>query len=246
MKIAVYGYGAMGKLVSEKLKEKEGVEFLGAVDESRADEKDIFKTLEHLPKPPQVIIDFSHYSKLEPLLEYCKKNSCGLFVATTGHTEEQKKDAENMSKYFPVIMATNTSLGVNLLNELMKIIVPVLEDWDIELIEKHHNKKLDSPSGTAKTFLEKINETLTKERGYIHGREGMKKREKNEIGVHSLRGGTIVGEHSVIFAGEDEVVEIKHEAHSKAIFANGAITGALWLCNKKPGFYTMKEVLFEN
>ncbi|MGL6065228.1 MAG: 4-hydroxy-tetrahydrodipicolinate reductase [Fusobacteriaceae bacterium] len=243
MKIAVYGYGAMGKLIAEILKEKKNIVFLGAVDERETLHTQCYKNLESLPEKPDVIIDFSHFSKINEILEYGKKNKVALLIAATGHSENDKCRLEEAGKQIPILVTTNTSLGVNLLNELMKHIVPVLENWDIELIEKHHNKKLDSPSGTAKTLLENINNLLKEKKEYKYGREGMEKREIKEIGVHCVRGGTIVGEHSVIFAGEDEVIEIKHEAHSKKIFANGAITGAIWLANQKNGMYKMSDVL---
>ncbi len=243
MKIAVYGYGTMGKLVVEILKERKNIIFVGAVDEKQTVDLSCYKNLNSLPEKPDVIIDFSHFSKLKEILDYAEKNEVALLVATTGHGEDDKIKLEQASKKIPILVASNTSLGVNLLNELMKYIVPVLEEWDIELIEKHHNKKLDSPSGTAKTLLENISNALKEKREFKYGREGMEKREKKEIGVHSVRGGTIVGEHSVIFAGEDEVIEIKHEAHSKKIFANGAITGAMWLVSQNNGIYKMSDVL---
>ncbi|MGL5123332.1 MAG: 4-hydroxy-tetrahydrodipicolinate reductase [Fusobacteriaceae bacterium] len=243
MKIAVYGYGTMGKLIVDILKEKKNIIFVGAVDEKETIYTQCYKNLNSLPEKPDVIIDFSHFSKLNEILEYANKNKVALLIATTGHSENDKLKLEEAGKKNPILVASNTSLGVNLLNELMKYIVPVLENWDIELIEKHHNKKLDSPSGTAKTLLENINNTLKEKKEYKYGREGMEKRETKEIGVHSVRGGTIVGEHSVIFAGEDEVIEIKHEAHSKKIFANGAITGAIWLANQDNGMYKMSDVL---
>lgn len=244
MKIAVHGYGAMGKIVVEKINERAELKLIGIIDDGHDLADYYLKSLDELKELPDVIIDFSHFTKLEPLIKYCKENKVPLFIATTGHTEEQKKYATESATDFPLIMATNTSLGVNLLNEIMERIVPVLAEWDIELIEKHHNKKIDSPSGTAKTLLEKINSALNNERNYKYGRSGIEMRDKNEIGIHSLRGGTIVGEHSVIFAGEDEVIEIKHEAHSKKIFAIGALRGAMWLASKEPGVYEMKDVLF--
>lgn len=249
MKIAVFGYGAMGKLVAESVKEKSialnnSIKYVGAVDEKYCiDSTECVKSFKELSEKPDVIIDFSHFSKIETILEYAIKEKIALFIATTGHTEEQRKKIEEAGSEIPVLLSSNCSLGINLLNELMKYIVPVLDDWDIELIEKHHNKKLDSPSGTAKTLLEKINENFSEKREYKNGREGMVQRNRNEIGVHAVRGGTIVGEHSVIFAGRDEILEFKHEAHSKKIFANGAVTGAIWLFNKKKGNYTMKDVL---
>lgn len=250
MKIAVHGYGAMGKIVVEKLNEIEGVEVVGVVDSYQATKDSSVKSnCYEIETTPDVIIDFSHISKTEELLNYCVEKRVKLFLATTGHDESGVQKIEEASKEIAIVKATNTSLGVNLLNELMRYIVPALESWDIELIEKHHNKKLDSPSGTARTLLEKINSALSEvakveERELVHGRSGMKKREKNEIGVHAVRGGTIVGEHSVIFAGEDEIIEIKHEAHSKKIFANGAIKGAMWLYYKEKGLYSMADILF--
>lgn len=244
MKIAVYGYGTMGKIVAQKLEEKEGIRFIGAVSENESDEKICFSKFQNLKEKPDVLIDFSHFSKIDEILKYCLDEKVALFIATTGHTEEQKEKISASAKEIPILLASNTSLGVNLLNELIGKIVPVLKDWDIELIEKHHNKKVDSPSGTARTLLEKVQEALESERVLKYGRVGMEKRDKNEIGVHAIRGGTIVGEHSLIFAGEDEVIELKHEAHSKQIFANGAVTGAIWLGKKEKGFYTMKDVLF--
>lgn len=241
MKVAVCGYGAMGKLLSETLKGKKEIEFVGVID--RKDEK-CFKNFDELLEKPEVIIDFSHVNNLESLLRYSVKNKIPILIATTGYNSEAIKEIEKASKEIPILMASNTSLGINLLNEIMKHIVPVLEEWDIEIIEKHHNKKIDSPSGTAKTLLEKINGALIQKKNYVYGRVGMEKREKNEIGIHSIRGGTIVGEHSVIFAGEDEIIEFKHEAHSKKVFVNGAITGAVWLSQKEPGLYEMKDLLF--
>ena len=135
------------------------------------------------------------------------------------------------------------SLGVNLLNDILERIVPVLYgNYDIEVIEKHHNKKVDSPSGTAKTLVETIERSCPEEMIEQYGREGNSKREKNEIGIHSLRGGTIVGEHSVLFCGEDEIIEIKHTAMSKKIFAMGALKAARFLVGKEAGLYTMKDI----
>ena len=241
MKIAVCGYGAMGKLLSETLKLKLDKDFIGVVDRNS---EHCFENFNLLPEKPDVIIDFSHVNNLKELLKYSLQNKISVLIATTGYSSEDINEIKRVSKEIPILMATNTSLGINLLNEIMVHIVPVLEEWDIEIIEKHHNKKMDSPSGTAKTLLEKINESLNQKKKYSYGRVGMEKREKDEIGVHSIRGGTIVGEHSVIFAGEDEIIEIKHEAHSKKIFINGAIKGAIWLAYKKPGLYTMKDLLF--
>lgn len=245
MKIAVYGYGAMGRLLANEIMEKDGMELVACIEAvGDTSEKYVFKSLEDVEENIDLIIDFSHYSNIDKIIDYAAKNNTAVVIATTGHSDEQIAKIKETSKVIPVLFASNTSLGINLLNEIMKKIVPILaEGFDIELIEKHHNKKLDSPSGTAKTLLETINSVLEEERNLVHGRFGLKKREKNEIGVHAVRGGTIVGEHSVIFAGTDEIIEIKHEAHSKKVFVTGALKAAEYLFGKEPGLYEMKDVL---
>ncbi len=245
MNTAIYGYGTMGKFLVESVNKYEGMALAGVVDDYKEFSEDfVYKTFEDVPNKIDVIIDFSHPSNLDKVLAYALKTKTPVLIATTGLKETDYKKINEASKEIAVLTPTNTSLGVNLLNELMKYIVPVLEEtFDIEVIEKHHNKKLDSPSGTAKTLLEKIQSSLTEKKNYVHGREGMAKRDKKEIGVHAIRGGSIVGEHSVIFAGEDEIIEIKHEALSKKIFSNGACKGAAWLVGKPAGYYEMKEVL---
>lgn len=245
MNTVIYGYGTMGKFLVESVGKYEGLNLAGVVDGFKDfDEEFVYRTFEEVPNKIDVIIDFSHPSNLDTILKYALKTKTPVVFATTGFVESDYEKIREASKEIAVLVATNTSLGVNLLNELMKYIVPVLaETFDIELIEKHHNKKLDSPSGTAKTLLEKIQDSLPETRNLVHGREGMAKREKQEIGVHAVRGGSIVGEHSVIFAGEDEIIEIKHEALSKKIFSNGACAGAAWLVGKNAGYYSMKEVL---
>ena len=166
-----------------------------------------------------------------------------MIVATTGYSDETLRKMEETAKEIPVLLSSNMSLGVNLLNDILERIVPVLYgNYDIEVIEKHHNKKVDSPSGTAKTLVETIERSCTEEMIEQYGREGNGKREKNEIGIHSLRGGTIVGEHSVLFCGEDEIIEIRHTAMSKKIFAMGALKAARFLVGKEAGLYTMKDI----
>ena len=245
MNTAIYGYGTMGKFLVESVNKYEGMTLAGVVDDYKEFEEEfVYKTFDEVPSKIDVIIDFSHPSNLDKVLAYALKTKTPVLIATTGLTETDYEKISNASKEIAVLTPTNTSLGVNLLNELMKYIVPVLEEtFDIEVIEKHHNKKLDSPSGTAKTLLDKIQNSLAEKKTYVHGREGMAKRDKKEIGVHAIRGGSIVGEHSVIFAGEDEIIEIKHEALSKKIFSNGACKGAAWLVGKPAGYYEMKEVL---
>lgn len=235
MKVALVGYGAMGQLVEKKLvaggHSVVGIVSLGMLDD-----------LAQIQEAFDVIIDFSHPSYLEMILDYVKKNNTPLVVATTGYTQAQIDAILACAKEHPVVYTANFSLGITVFEEVLKQITPILEDsFDIEVIEKHHNKKVDAPSGTAKMLVQAMNED--KRYAEVNGRVGMSKRGK-EIGIHAIRGGTIVGEHSVIFAGEDEVFEIKHEAHSKNIFVNGAIKAALFIVGKDAGLYNMNDVLF--
>lgn len=230
MDIIIHGTGAMGNVVADLLKEKENLKISGFADELTNEKGN-------------VIIDFSHFSRLDSLLEYARENKIPLVVATTGYSDSTLEKIKEFSKEIPILLSSNMSLGVNLMQDVLKKIVPILYNkYDIEVIEKHHNKKVDSPSGTAKTILEVIEEGCQENMKEQYGREGIKKREKNEIGVHVVRGGTIVGEHSVLFCGNDEIIEIKHTAMSKKIFAEGAITAAKFLFDKPAGLYSMKDI----
>ena len=235
MKAVVVGYGAMGHIIADMLKEKNE---LAAVVALECD----YKKLDDVKEEFDVIIDFSNPANLDMIYDYSKKTKCPVVFATTGYTNDQLEKINDLAKASPVLRSANFSLGVILLNRLVKEATPILKDFDIEIIEAHHNKKVDSPSGTAKMLLDSV----VQETGYspVYGREGYSPRQKNEIGVHSLRGGTVVGEHEVNYYGVDEVISLKHSAHSKKIFAVGAIKAASWLINKKPGFYNMDDVLF--
>lgn len=202
-----------------------------------------YKDLKEIVNKIDGIIDFSHFSLTEEILKYAIEINSPLVIATTGHTDEQKLKIEEASKKIAILKATNTSLGVNIMNQIVSYATKLLADFDIELIEKHHNRKIDAPSGTAATLLEVINESLSEKKNFVYGREGNKKREKNEIGVHAIRAGNIVGEHTVIFSSGDEIIEIKHEALSRKIFADGAVKAILSLTNKPSGLYLMKDIL---
>lgn len=230
MKIVVHGIGTMGKII----KEVGGDKVVALVNDIR--ELDENENVD-------VVIDFSHFSKLDILLEECAKRKYPIVIATTGYSGETLEKIVKFSKEIPILLSSNTSLGINAINEVLEKLVPKLEgNFDIEIIEKHHNKKIDSPSGTAVTLLETIKKSLSKKYKEVYGREGISKREIDEIGVHSIRGGSIVGEHTIIFAGEDEIIEITHKALSKKIFAVGAIKCAEFLKNKSAKLYTMQDI----
>ncbi|MDN5304776.1 MAG: 4-hydroxy-tetrahydrodipicolinate reductase [Fusobacteriaceae bacterium] len=246
MNIAVYGYGNMGKLVCDEVQKDSELNFVAAIDPFIKEETDkIYNSLNNVKEKIDVIIDFSNPANIDEILEYCTKNNTNLVLATTGFSEEQETKIEETSKKVGVLKAANTSLGVNLIAETIKYFAQTLyENFDIEIIEKHHNQKVDSPSGTAKLFFNAINNSLPEKKEAVNGREGIVgKRTKNEIGIHAVRGGSIVGEHTIIFAGTDEIIEVKHEALSKRIFAKGAVIAAKYMVGKPAGSYKMKEVL---
>lgn len=236
MKIAVVGYGKMGQLVKRSIDSTDGMECAGIVSlDQRTDLKDLESDFD-------VVIDFSHPDNLKMIGAYAEKKPVALVIATTGFTQEQTKYIEALAEKMPIVFTANYSLGVTIFKQVLKQIAPVLRDtFDIEVIEKHHKLKLDAPSGTAKMLLDAVNEDGKFE--VVNGRKGNRKRGA-EIGVHAVRGGTIVGEHTVMFAGEDEIFEITHQAHSKQIFVNGAIRAAQFVINQQPGLYNMEDVLF--
>lgn len=191
------------------------------------------------------IIDFSHPSITDSLIAYAKRTNTPAVICTTGLSEEQIAEIHKLSETSAVFFSANMSLGVNLLVELCKKAALLLgEDFDIEIIEKHHNQKVDAPSGTALMLANEINRACDEKYDYVYDRQSVrKKREKTEIGIHAVRGGNIVGEHEVIFAGRDECVSLKHSATSKEVFAVGAINAARFLKGKTSGLYNMKDLI---
>ncbi len=239
MRIALSGYGAIGKLLEQTITNDNDLELVGVVDGLGNTEYSCFTDLKEVP---EVIIDFSHHTVTTALLQYAVTNNVAVVIATTGHTREEKQVIENTSTKIPVLYSANTSLGINVLSEVVKQVTKSLGfEFDIEIIEKHHNKKIDSPSGTAKLLANSIQEV--RESNLVYGREGMQPRTENEIGIHAVRGGTIPGEHTIMFAGNDEIIEIKHQALSKQIFVTGAIKAASFIVNQEPGLYSMKDAL---
>lgn len=238
MKIILCGSnGKMGKVVCQIVDESEKNEIVGKVD--------VNTKFDEIIKSADVIIDFSNPSSLSDLLEYAKKNTLPVVLATTGYTKEQNEEIIEAAKQIPIFKSANMSLGVNLIINLARKAAKILkDDFDIEIVEAHHNQKLDAPSGTAILIADNINDELSDKMKYEYDRhDKYQKRDKNEIGIHSVRGGTIVGEHEVIFAGPDEIVKIGHSARSREIFANGAIKAAEFLLDKKNGLYDMTNLL---
>ena len=236
MKILISGTGRMGCAVRDAIAEHPGAEISAMIDENSLDVLSGGKLAD-------VIIDFSHHSTIEDTLSYAIKTKTPIVIATTGFNDEELTKIKKASNIIPIFHSSNMSLGVNVLVKLVKEAAKSLNGFDIEIIEKHHNKKLDAPSGTAVMIANGVKEVLP-DSEYIYGRHGRSdKRSSNEIGIHAIRGGTIVGEHTTIFAGHDEVVEIKHSAQSKDIFAKGAIAAAKFLVKQEAGYYNMNNML---
>jgi 4-hydroxy-tetrahydrodipicolinate reductase len=188
-----------------------------------------------------VIIDFSHHTAAPEVAEYAAKRGIALVMATTGHTDDELAAITEASKSVPVFMSANMSLGVALLAELAKKTAEIFPDADIEIIEKHHNRKLDAPSGTALMIARAI-ESVRKGCKFVYGRCGQQKRESGEIGIHAIRGGNIVGEHEVIVCTDTQIITLKHEAQSRSLFAEGAMAAAAFICGKDAGFYNMNDI----
>lgn len=194
-----------------------------------------------------VMIDFSHPSCLSDVLKYCEEKNLPVILCTTGFSAEQKAEFAAASAKIPVFFSANMSLGINLLIALAQKAAKLLEgNFDIEIVERHHNQKIDAPSGTALAIADAIDETLSYPAEYVYDRHAVRRKRKNtEIGIHAVRGGTIVGDHDIIFAGTDEVIELKHSAHSKEVFAVGAIKAAKFMIGKPCGMYNMNDLIAE-
>ena len=239
--------GKMGRVINDIVNTRDDCEITAGIDIAGEQYADfpVYKKLFDLPEKPDVIIDFSHPSALTTVLNYCKKRKLPVILATTGYTDEQKKEFTEASKEIPVFFSANMSLGINLIIALAKKATKLLEgNFDIEIVERHHNQKIDAPSGTALAIADAIDETLSYPAEYVYDRHAVRrKRKPTEIGIHAVRGGTIVGDHEVIFAGTDEVIELKHSAHSKEVFAVGAIKAAKFMSDKPAGMYNMNDLI---
>ena len=237
--------GHMGKTIISVAEERNDINIIAGVDikNDLTANFPVYSTIESVKEKADVVIDFSHPSLLSAILKYCKTNKTPVLVATTGNDEDNINKIHDAVKDIPIFFSYNMSLGINLITDLIVKAQTVLGDqFDIEIIEKHHNKKIDAPSGTAIMLANALNSNGDYEN--IYDRHSVRKaRSKKEIGISSLRGGTIVGEHSVIFAGTDETIEIKHTAFSKKVFAVGAVNAAIWLKGQPIGLYSMKDMI---
>lgn len=239
--------GKMGRVIAELVALRKDCQIVAGVDlkTEPAGEFPIYSSIGEVAEQGDVVIDFSHPSLLPSLLSYGTGRNIPLVLCTTGYSKEQVQDLTNASEKTAIFYSRNMSLGINLMVELSKKAAMVFgEGFDIEIVEKHHNQKIDAPSGTALMIADGISSVLEETPKYVYDRHSYRKaRSKHEIGIHSVRGGTIVGEHDVIFAGRDEVFTLSHCAQSKEVFATGSVNAAVYIVGQAPGLYTMSEML---
>lgn len=240
--------GKMGQVITGLLAKDTEAQIVAGVDpfDDGHNAYPVYPSIEQCLVKADVIIDFASAKAIDALLDFSEKNSVPVVVCTTGLSEEQLAKVKETSKKVAVLKSANMSLGINMLFKLLKEATSILApaNFDVEIVEKHHNQKLDAPSGTALALADAVKESLDESYYYTFDRsQEKKKRDQKEIGISAVRGGTIVGEHEVFFCGEDEVIEFKHTAYSKAIFAKGAIEAAKFLAGKPAGFYDMGDVI---
>ena len=239
--------GKMGRVITGLIRDDDAIEIVAGIDTytGTANDYPVFESIEACDVEADVVIDFSNASAVDHLLDYCAKKKLPVVLCTTGLSEEQLRKVEETAEQTAVLKSANMSLGINLLLKLLQNAAKVLgpAGFDIELVERHHNQKVDAPSGTALALADSVNEALDNQYTYVFDRSQVRqKRGEKEIGISAVRGGTIVGDHEVIFAGADEVIEFKHTAYSKAVFGKGAVEAAKFLAGKKAGKYDMSDV----
>lgn len=246
MNVLVYGFGLMGKKVAQAVRDHDQMNLIGVVSPvfDQDIEENMYKSLSEVYDKIDAIIDFSHPDNLDDILKFGIENHCALVIATTGYDQQQLSSIEEASSLIPVFQSYNTSFGVSMLIKLVKDVAKSFYDngYDIEIIEKHHNQKIDAPSGTAKLLYDVIHEDIDETKEVYDRSQVHHKREKNEVGIQSVRAGTIFGEHSVLFAGHDEIIEIKHTALSKDVFVQGAIAACIAIADKEKGLFTLKNL----
>ena len=240
--------GRMGHVIVDLVKEDSDIEVVAGVDAFGESNYDfpVFKSLLDCNVEADVIVDFSNASAVDGLLDYCADKKLPVVLCSTGLSDEQLAKVKDTSSKVAVLKSANMSVGINTLFKVLKEISPLLADagFDIEIVEKHHNQKLDAPSGTALALADAINEGFDTKYDYTYDRsQRREKRRQNEIGISAVRGGTIVGDHDVIFAGHDEVITLSHRAYSRAVFGKGAIEAAKFLSGKAAGLYDMGNVI---
>ena len=245
MKILLNGSGGrMGKEVTRRVLDgyKETTLVCGVDGFGAEAPVPCYKSFDLVTEDVDCVIDFSHHSLTAPLLAFCKQKKLPVVIATTGQNEEEQALIAEAAKEIPVFFSKNMSVGIALLCELAKSTVKAFPDADIEIVETHHNRKLDAPSGTALMLAEAV-ESVRKGLNRVLGRSGMQKREKNDIGIHAIRMGNVIGRHEVIVGTDTQTITLTHEAHDRALFAEGAITAALFLADKPAGYYTMQDMV---
>ena len=206
----------------------------------------VYRDFESCNETADAVIDFSTANASDALIEYCVKNKLPLVLCTTGLSNEQLRKVEEASSSIPILRSANMSIGVNLIEKVLADIAPLLyrAGFDVEIIEKHHNQKIDAPSGTALAIADVIRDAAGDELKYIFDRSSVhERRQHDQIGISAVRGGTIVGEHEIIFAGEDEIISLQHKAYSRAVFAKGALEAAKFISGKEPGLYSMSDLV---
>lgn len=242
--------GKMGQVITGIIAEDAQAEIVAGIDvyDGIKNLYPVFSNIADCNVDADVIIDFSNAKAIDGLLDYVEAKKIPVVLCTTGLSEEQLQRVEKVSKEVAVLKSANMSLGINTIMKLLQQAVQVFAPagYDVEIVEKHHNQKLDAPSGTAIALADSMNEVMDHQYEYIYDRsQRRQKRDAKELGISAVRGGTIVGEHEVIFAGTDEVIEIKHTAYSKAVFAKGAVEAAKFLAGKPAGLYDMSHVISE-
>lgn len=240
--------GRVGRMITDLIAADEGMNIVAGVDKYTAvpNNYPVYENISDCTQDADVIIDFSNSSAVDALLEYAVSRNVPVVLCTTGLSDEQLKKVDEASKKIAILRSANMSMGVNLLLKLIKENAAVLSNagFDIEIVEKHHRHKLDSPSGTAIALADAANEALGGEFEYVYDRTGRRmERPVKEIGISAVRGGSIVGDHDVIFAGTDEVITLSHTAYSRNVFAKGAIAAAAFLAGKEAGMYSMSDVI---
>lgn len=247
MKVLISGCnGKMGQEVARQIKLTEGVEVICGFDRTDTGDNNfpVFTNVNDINLIPDVIIDFSVPAATFAILEFAKKNAIPTVIATTGFTDKELEKIQKYSLDIPVFKSSNMSYEINLMSKIACEVATKLRESDIEIVEVHHNRKIDAPSGTALLLANDLNKALDDEKEFVYERHSKRaKREKKEIGIHAIRGGTEVGKHSIMFFGENESFEITHNCTSRSVFADGAIKAAKFIEHKKAGFYDMNDMM---